>query len=210
MSHAICGRTANVHYAVSTSHLICSYSFDDNGVEEGFLLFRDKFNVPDYAIFSSSLIKTEIPYSLAMKWINDNAKSINSLLNQYNSDSNIGLVLVLAQWSTPGYSRIVVPSNHIEHGIVMGLSNGTTWVQGESPEGKPPTLSIIEHYYVRARLLRFHMLMRNVERGRIHFICQWIIHQKGIDLTSHPRHGRLVMLLWRTRMEKISVCKENS
>jgi len=156
MSNFICGRTLNVHYSLLASQLICSYAFDDNGVEEGFLLSRDKFKVPDYAILSSSLIKTEIPYSFAMKWINDNAKSINSLLNQYNSDSSIGLVLVLTQWSAPGYSRIVVPSNHTEHGIVIGLSNGTTWVQGEPPEGKQPTLSMIEHYSVPAPFHRLH------------------------------------------------------
>jgi hypothetical protein len=104
--------------------------------------------VPDYAFLVSSLVKTQIPYSLAIKWVNDNARSINSFLNQYNSDSSFGLILVLTQWSAPGYSRIVVPSNHTEHGIVMGLSNGTTWVEGESPEGKAGTLSIIEHYSV--------------------------------------------------------------
>jgi hypothetical protein len=121
----------------------CRYDFDGHHVEEGYLLSRDKFNVADFAIFASSLIKTEIPYSLAMKWINDNAKSINSLLQQYNADPNIGLVLVLTQWTAPGYTRIVVPSNHTEKGIVMG--HGSTWVEGESIDGNEPTLTMIEH-----------------------------------------------------------------
>jgi hypothetical protein len=128
----------------------CSYDFDGDHVDEGYLLSRDKFNVADFAILASSLIKTEIPYSLAMKWINDNAKSINSLLQQYNADPNIGLVLVLTQWSAPGYTRIVVPSNHTEKGIVIG--HGTTWIEGESVDGNEPTLTMIEHSSVKLRL----------------------------------------------------------
>jgi hypothetical protein len=124
----------------------CRYDFDGDHVDEGYLLSRDKFNVADFAILASSLIKTEIPYSLAMKWINDNAKSINSLLQQYNADPNVGLVLVLTQWSAPGYTRIVVPSNHTEKGIVVG--HGTTWIEGESIDGKEPTLTMIEHFSV--------------------------------------------------------------
>jgi hypothetical protein len=83
-----------------------------------------------------------------MKWINTNAKAINTLLNEYNADPDIGLVLVLTQWSAPGYSRVVIPSNLAEEGVVMGLANGTTWVEGHPPEGKPLTLTMIEHYEV--------------------------------------------------------------
>jgi hypothetical protein len=84
-----------------------------------------------------------------MKWINTNAKAINTLLNEYNADPDIGLVLVLTQWSAPGYSRVVIPSNLAEEGVVVGLANGTTWVEGHPPEGKPLTLTMIEHYEVR-------------------------------------------------------------
>ena len=128
--------------------------FPDNRVEEGCLLSRERFNVPDHAILVSSMIKTEISYSVAMKWINDNAKVINTLLNEYNVDPDIGLVLVLTQWSAPGYSRVVVPSNLVEGGVVMGLANGTNWVEGSPPDGKPLTLTIIEHYDVTAYKFR--------------------------------------------------------
>jgi len=83
-----------------------------------------------------------------MNWINTNAKAINTLLNEYNVDPDIGLVLVLTQWSATGYSRVVIPSNLTEEGVVMGLANGTAWVEGYPPEGKPPTLTMIEHYEV--------------------------------------------------------------
>lgn len=115
---------------------------------EAYFLSREKFSVPDYAILATSLIKTEIPYSLAMKWINDNAKSINTLLNEYNVDPTIGLVLVLTQWSAPGYSRVTIPSNLAEQGIIMALANDTNWVEGHPPEGKHLTLTMIEHYEV--------------------------------------------------------------
>ena len=125
-----------------------SYEFSDNCVDQAYLLSREKFNVPDYAILAPSLIKSEISYSVAMKWINDNAKSIKTLLNEYHVDPDVGLVLVLTQWSAPGYSRVVIPSNLAEEGVVMGLANGTSWVEGHPPEGKPLTLTMIEHYEV--------------------------------------------------------------
>ena len=124
------------------------YEFLDNCVEDGYLLSREKFSVPDYAILPSCLIKTEIPYNVAMKWINDNAKAIKTLLGEYNVDPDIGLVLVLTQWSAPGYSRVIIPSNLVEEGIIMGLANGISWVEGHPPEGKPLTLTMIEHYEV--------------------------------------------------------------
>jgi hypothetical protein len=89
-----------------------------------------------------------------MKWINNNAKVINTLLSEYNVDPDIGLVLVLTQWSAPGYSRVVVPSNLAEGGIAMGLANGTNWVEGHPLDGKPLTLTIIEHYSVTAYKFR--------------------------------------------------------
>jgi hypothetical protein len=124
------------------------YEFPDDRVDEAYLLSREKFDVPDYAILVSSLIKTEIPYSIAMKWINDNAKAINKLLNEYNVDPDMGLVLVLTQWSAPGYSKVIIPSNLAEEGIVMGIANGTNWVEGHPPQGKPLTVTMIEHYDV--------------------------------------------------------------
>jgi hypothetical protein len=137
------------------------YEFSDNGVDEAYVLSREKFNVPDYAILAPSLIKTEIHPSVAMKWINNNAKAINTLLNQYNVDPALGLVLVLTQWSAPGYSRVVIPSNLVEEGIIMGLANGTTWVEGDPPEGKPLTLTIIEHYTVYKFVYRSNVSERN-------------------------------------------------
>jgi hypothetical protein len=83
-----------------------------------------------------------------MKWINDNSKSINTLLNEYHTDTDYGLILVLTQWSAPGYTRVTIPSNFAEEGIVMGLSNGTTWVEGTPKEGKDPSLTMIQHYEV--------------------------------------------------------------
>ena len=94
------------------------------------------------------MIKTEINYTEAMQWINANSKAIHTLLNEYNVDPDYGLVLVLTQWSAPGYTRVVIPSNLAEEGIVMGLANGTSWVEATPPEGKLTTLTMIEHYEV--------------------------------------------------------------
>jgi hypothetical protein len=148
------------------------YEFLDNHVEDGYILSREKFNVPDYAILTSSLIKTEIPYAVAMKWINDNTKAINTLLGEYNVDPDIGLVLVLTQWSAPGYSRVIIPSNLAEEGIIMGLANGTTWVEGHPLEGKHLTLTMIEHYEVVT--LAFYANL--VEGNGVHTFCQWIVY----------------------------------
>jgi hypothetical protein len=112
------------------------------------MLSREKFTVPDYALLCPSLIKTEINYTDALQWINANSKAIHTLLNEYNVDPDYGLVLVLTQWSAPGYTRVVIPSNLAEEGIVMGLANETSWVEGTPPEGKAPTLTMIEHYEV--------------------------------------------------------------
>jgi len=117
------------------------------------MLSRDGLSVPDFALLTPSLIKSEISYATAMKWINDNAKYINDLLNQNNVDPAFGLVLVLTQWSAPGYTRVVIPSNLVEEGVIMGLANGTSWVEGEPPEGKPLTLTMVEHYDVRSSLI---------------------------------------------------------
>lgn len=96
-----------------------------------------------------------------MKWINNNAKNINTLLNEYNVDPDIGLILVLTQWSTPGYSRVTIPSNLAEEGIIMGLANSTNWIEGNPPEGKPLSLTMIEHFYdVSHFCLRYLMCCR--------------------------------------------------
>jgi hypothetical protein len=149
------------------------YEFPDNLVNEGYILSREKFNVPDYAILISSLIKTEISCSVAMKWINKNAKAINTLLNEYNVDPNIGLVLVLTQWSAPGYSRVVIPSNLAEEGVIMGLANGTSWVEGHPPEGKSSTLTMIEHYEVVYPSLS---VLISAERIGVYTLCKWLVH----------------------------------
>lgn len=125
-----------------------SYEFSDNSVNGAYMLSRDKLNVADYAILASSLIKTEVSYSTAMKWINENAKAINNLLSQYNIDPDFGLILVLTQWSAPGYSRVVIPSNLAEEGVVMGLSDSACWVEGHPLEGKSLKLTMIDHYDV--------------------------------------------------------------
>ena len=139
-------------------------------MDEAFILSRDALGVADFALLTPSLIKSEISYSTAMKWINDNAKYINDLLNKNNVDPSFGLVLVTTQWSTPGYSRVVIPSNLAEEGVVMGLANGTTWVEGEPPEGKTPTLTMVEHYDVSCSMGCSNI----VERGGIwHFVCRW-------------------------------------
>lgn len=96
----------------------------------------------------ASLIKTEITYSLAMKWINENAKGINALLNEHFVDPEYGLVLVTTQWSAPGYTRVVVPSNLAEDGVIVGLGSRANWVEGHLPEGKPLTLTMVDHYEV--------------------------------------------------------------
>ena len=80
-----------------------------------------------------------------MKWINQNAQEIRTLLNNYNVDPDYGLVLVLDQYSAPSYSRVVVPSNLAEGGVVLGLSNESRWVE---PEGCPRTLTMIDHHEV--------------------------------------------------------------
>jgi hypothetical protein len=94
------------------------------------------------------LIKTEIDYTTAMQWINSNAKAINILLNEYNIDPDYGLILVLTQWSVPGYTRVVIPSNLAEEGIIMGQTNAKTWVEGTPSEDKPPTLTMIDDFTV--------------------------------------------------------------
>lgn len=132
----------------SNSSANCSYEFPDNKVNEACLLSREKFTVPDYALLCPSLIRTEIDYTTAMQWINSNAKAISTLLNEYNVDPDYGLILVLTQWSAPGYTRIVIPSNLAEEGIIMGQTNAKTWVEGTPPEDTPPTLTMIEHFDV--------------------------------------------------------------
>lgn len=161
-------------HTTSTSTNV-SYEFSDNCVNQAYLLSREKFNVPDYAILASSLIKSEISYTIAMKWINDNAKSINTLLNEYHVDPDVGLVLVLTQWSAPGYSQVVIPSNLAEEGVVMGLADGTSWVEGHPPEGKPLTLTMIEHYPV---LPPTFLLVANfwVEGNGVHAFREWVVH----------------------------------
>jgi hypothetical protein len=112
------------------------------------VLSREKFNVPDYALLCPSLIKTEIDYTTAMYWINSNAKAISILVNEYNVDPDYGLVLVLTQWSAPGYTRVVIPSNLAEEGIIMGQTNDKMWVEGTPPEDNPPTLTMIDDFTV--------------------------------------------------------------
>jgi hypothetical protein len=144
-----------------------SYEFSDNDVNEAYMLSREKFSVPDYAILASSLIKTEVSYSTAMKWINENAKAVNNLLSQYNVDPDLGLILVLTQWSAPGYSRVVIPSNLAEEGIIMGLSSGSSWVEGHPPEGKALKLTMIDHFDV---LSSYHI--SNIsERNGVNALC---------------------------------------
>ena len=94
------------------------------------------------------MVKTEITHDAAMEWINENAKGISLLLDLYNADPDYGLILVLTQWSAPGYTRVTIPSNYAEEGIIMGLANGTTWVEGEPLEGKPLSLTMVENYGV--------------------------------------------------------------
>src|SRR5271156_6604711 len=156
-----------------------SYEFTDNCVDQAYLLSREKFSVPDYAILVPSLIESEIPYSIAMKWINNNAKAIHTLLNQYSVDPDIGLVLVLTQWSAPGYSRVVIPSNLAEEGVVMGLANGTTWVEGNPPEGKPLTLTMVEHYEVPH--LPLVPVLICAEGDGVDAFREWAIDSKGFD-----------------------------
>jgi hypothetical protein len=139
-------RTSQVRLAILLSNV--RYDFTDNNVDEAFMLSRDALNVPDFALLTPSLIKSEISHTTAMKWINDNAKYINDLLNKNNVDPAFGMVLVLTQWSVPGYTRVVIPSNLVEEGVVMGLANGTSWVEGALPEGNPLTLTMVEHYDV--------------------------------------------------------------
>jgi hypothetical protein len=98
-----------------------------------------------------------------MKWVNENAKMINSLLSQYNVDPDYGLVLVLTQWSAPGYTRVIIPSNLVEGGVVMGLANGVNWVEGHPPEGKYLTLTLIEHFEVRFVYCPFSSLQKEME-----------------------------------------------
>ena len=69
-------------------------------------------------------------------------------MNEYYIDPEYGLILVTTQWSAPGYSRVVIPANLIEEGVIMGLANGASWVEGHPPEGKPLTLTMIENYEV--------------------------------------------------------------
>jgi hypothetical protein len=106
---------------------------------------------------ASTLVKSEISSEVAMEWINENAKAICSLLDQYNADPDYGLILVLTQWSAPGYTRVVVPSNYAEEGVIMGLA-GTNWVEGVPREGKPLTLTMTEHSSVC--LLTFTLICR--------------------------------------------------
>jgi hypothetical protein len=113
------------------------------------MLSRERFKVPDFAILTSSMIKTEISHPTAMEWINANGKAISTLLDQYNADPDFGLILVLTQWSAPGYTRVVIPSNYAEEGVIMGLANGTSWTEGIPLEGKPLTLTMVENYGVR-------------------------------------------------------------
>jgi hypothetical protein len=114
-------------------------------VDEAYMLSREKFNIPDYALFPPCLIKSEISYSVAIKWINQNAKEISTLLNNYNVDPDYGLILVLTRYSAPGFCKVVVPSNLAEEGVVLGLSNGTQWVE---PTNTPRTLTMIDHHDV--------------------------------------------------------------
>lgn len=147
----------------------CSYEFPADGVDEAYLLSRDKFNIPDYAILAPCLIKTEITYSVAMKWINKNAKEIRTLLNSYNVDPDYGLVLVLTQYSAPSYCRVVVPSNLAEEGVVLGLSNGSNWVE---PENAPRTLTMIDHHEVYPQAPS----VSHYAGDRLNVICAWVIN----------------------------------
>ena|SRR5579859_4916553 len=84
-----------------------------------------------------------------MNWVKHNAKAINTLLQDYGGDTDYGLVLVLTQWSAPGYTRVVTPSNFAEEGIIVGREkSGARWIESVSPEGKQPTLTMIEHFDV--------------------------------------------------------------
>lgn len=104
-----------------------------------------------------------------MKWINQNAQEIRTLLNNYNVDPKYGLVLVLTQYSAPSYSRVVVPSNLAEEGVVLGLSNGTSWVE---PEGAPRTLTMIDHYEVSPTFNPSNCL----GQGGVNALCKWVVN----------------------------------
>ena len=139
-----------------------------------------------------------------MKWINQNAQEIRTLLNDYNVDPDYGLILVLTQYSAPSYSRVVVPSNLAEEGVVLGLSNGTTWVE---PEDAPRTLTMIDHYEV---LLTSKFCSHLAETGRVSIVCEWLVNQKVLGNAPDSRYCGVIMLFGRPAMEEDSQSETNS